>query len=244
VAEPTAQLTAKPAAQLTAVDLDAPLVRQVGGLREGYDAWVHRSIRPGRSLRMFEGAFMEAMSHIPWWLVLVVWVPIGASLVAVSVAWGGLTVGAALARVALGALLWTLFEYVLHRFVFHWQPTTAVGRRFHFVSHGIHHLDPWDPTRLVFPPLAGLVVAILIFGLIWLATPLASALAVMAGVLAGYITYDMTHYFTHHGKPRSRWGKFLKAYHLAHHHKHWDRMFGVSQPLWDVVFRTGRPRAP
>ena len=67
-------------------------------------------------------------------------------------------------------------------------------------------------------------------------------MASMAGLLAGYVTYDMTHYYTHHAKPKSRWGKFLKAYHLAHHHKHWMAMYGVSQPLWDIVFRTGRPK--
>ena len=44
-----------------------------------------------------------------------------------------------------------------------------------------------------------------------------------------------------YARPRTRLGKFLKAYHLAHHHKHWTAMFGVSNPLWDVVFRTGRP---
>jgi dihydroceramide fatty acyl 2-hydroxylase len=182
------------------------------------------------------------MSHIPWWLVLVVWIPVSAALLVLSSAWAGLTLAQALARFGIGVALWTLLEYVLHRFVFHWKPRGSLGRRLHFLLHGIHHLDPWDATRLVFPPLAGVVLATPIFLLLWLATPLATALALMSGVLVGYLCYDMTHYFTHHGKPRSRWGKFLKAYHLAHHHKHWDRMFGVSQPLWDFVFRTGRPR--
>ena len=80
-------------------------------------------------------------------------------------------------------------------------------------------------------------------GLFWMVLPSGPAgflrLAAMAGVLAGYLVYDMTHYFVHHGKARGRWGKFLKSYHLAHHHKHQHRMFGVSQPFWDFVFRTG-----
>jgi hypothetical protein len=49
----------------------------------------------------------------------------------------------------------------------------------------------------------------------------------------------MIHYYTHHGRPRSRWGKYLRAYHLSHHHRHQHRLFGVSQPLWDLIFRTG-----
>jgi 4-hydroxysphinganine ceramide fatty acyl 2-hydroxylase len=63
----------------------------------------------------------------------------------------------------------------------------------------------------------------------------------MAGLLTGYIVYDMTHYYTHHARPKTRWGKWLKAWHLAHHHKYWTRMYGVSSPIWDLVFRTGRP---
>ena len=143
----------------------------------------------------------------------------------------------------LGVFLWTLLEYVLHRFVFHFKPRSGLGRRVHFLAHGIHHLDPWDKTRLVFPPLLGVAVAVPIFLSIWAFLPLGPAMATMGGLLVGYLGYDMTHYYTHHAKPRSRWGRFVKRYHLAHHHKHWERMFGVSQPLWDVVFRTGEPRS-
>ncbi len=33
-------------------------------------------------------------------------------------------------------------------------------------------------------------------------------------------------------------GRFLRQYHLAHHYAVPDRHFGVSSPLWDLVFRT------
>src|SRR5262245_29837222 len=91
------------------LDLEAPLVPQVGGLGDAYDAWIHRSIRRKTSLRMFRSDLLEAMSHIPWWLVLVVWVPIGAALLVVAVRWGGLDTGAAAASFGVGALGWTLF---------------------------------------------------------------------------------------------------------------------------------------
>jgi dihydroceramide fatty acyl 2-hydroxylase len=224
------------------VDLDAPLVPQVAALGDGYDAWVHRSIRPGRSLRLFRSDFMESLSHMTWRLIVSIWVPIAAGLLLGATLGAGLAVGLALLAWAAGVVLWTLIEYVLHRFVFHWRPRSGWGRTFHFLAHGIHHLDPWDPTRLVFPPAAGLLIGGLIFLALAALLPLGAALATMAGVVSGYLVYDLTHFFTHHGKPRTRWGKFLKAYHLAHHHKHWTRMYGVSQPLWDLVFRTGRPR--
>jgi dihydroceramide fatty acyl 2-hydroxylase len=226
------------------VDLRAALLPQVGALGEAYESWVHSPIRPEGSLRIFRSDGLERFTHIPWWLVLVVWVPVVATLHALARGWQGLAGGEALAYAALGLFLWTLAEYLLHRFVFHHRFRSGLGRQFHFLAHGIHHLDPWDRTRLVFPPLAGMVVAAVLFVPIWAALPLGAALATMSGLLLGYIVYDMTHYYTHHGKPTTRWGKFLKAYHLSHHHKHADRMWGVSQPLWDVVFRTGRPREP
>jgi sterol desaturase/sphingolipid hydroxylase (fatty acid hydroxylase superfamily) len=169
---------------------------------------------------------------------------VAGALLLLSVLGGGLGWGPALGAALGGFAGWTLLEYALHRFVFHWVPQGPLGRQIHFLIHGIHHLDPWDATRLVFPPLAGLIVATPIFGLLWLAFPLATAAAAMAGLLTGYIVYDMTHYHVHHRKCRTRWGKYLKAYHLAHHHKHWNAMFGVSSPLWDVVFRTGKPAEP
>jgi dihydroceramide fatty acyl 2-hydroxylase len=240
-AVPVAKRPGAPAGPL--VRLDEPIVPQVRDLGDAYDAWVHRSIKPGGSLRMFRGGFMESLSHIPWWLPLAVWAPVVVALAVLMVAWQGLPPGRAALAWGGGFFGWTLMEYVLHRFLFHWKPKGPFGRQFHFVSHGIHHLDPWDATRLVFPPLGTLVVILPIFGLLWLAFPLGVALGIVSGLLAGYLLYDMTHYHVHHRKPRTRWGKFLKAWHLEHHHRHPNAMWGVSSPLWDLVFRTGRPRS-
>ncbi len=208
---------------------------------KGAGADVRQPPKWSSSLRIFRSGALELMSHVSWWLVLVVWVPIVIALFLGAVLWLELPPARAAMWGGIGLLLWTLTEYVLHRFVFHYKPRSAFGRKFHFLVHGIHHLDPWDGTRLVFPPLAGLAVAAGLYGLFRIFLPTPESMAGMGGLLIGYMVYDLTHYYTHHAKPRSRWGKFLKAYHLAHHHKHWERMFGVSQPLWDIVFRTGRP---
>jgi sterol desaturase/sphingolipid hydroxylase (fatty acid hydroxylase superfamily) len=238
------------------VDLRAALLPQLAGLEDRYDAWVHDSVPPNTatklrgdstekwagSLRVFKSDWLEVMSHIPWQLVLIVWVPIVVALFAGARFGYDLALGPALAWCALGAFVWTLVEYSLHRWIFHYKPRSQFGRKFHFLAHGIHHLDPWDGTRLVFPPLPGLMIAGLIFLAMRLALPMPAALACMSGLLIGYIAYDMTHYYTHHARPKSRWGKFLKRYHLAHHHKAWEAMYGVSQPLWDIVFRTTEPR--
>ena len=59
-----------------------------------------------------------------------------------------------------------------------------------------------------------------------------------AGFITGYLIYDMTHYATHHWAMRSGYLKFVKRYHMQHHYKTPDRRFGVSSPLWDMVFGT------
>jgi sterol desaturase/sphingolipid hydroxylase (fatty acid hydroxylase superfamily) len=222
------------------IDLEAPLLPQVPSLGEGYEAWVHRSLKRDRSLRIFRNGVLESFTHISWWMVLVVWVPLLAGLLYAATEVLGLSWPAVGWRFAAGILLWTLIEYGLHRYVFHHRFRSNRGHQLHFLLHGVHHLDPWDRTRLVFPPLAGLIVAALIFGALRLAMALPDATAVMAGTIAGYIVYDMAHYYTHHAKPASRVGKFLKRYHLEHHHREPGRMFGVSTPLWDLLFRSGR----
>ncbi|MDF2696779.1 MAG: Fatty acid hydroxylase, partial [Labilithrix sp.] len=46
------------------------------------------------------------------------------------------------------------------------------------------------------------------------------------------------HYALHHFKQTTRIGKFVKRHHMLHHHADHDGGFGVSSPLWDVVFGT------
>jgi sterol desaturase/sphingolipid hydroxylase (fatty acid hydroxylase superfamily) len=61
---------------------------------------------------------------------------------------------------------------------------------------------------------------------------------IFAGFIFGYICYDSIHYATHHLPMKGKVGKFLKTYHLRHHFADDQTAFGVSNPLWDYVFRT------
>ena len=62
--------------------------------------------------------------------------------------------------------------------------------------------------------------------------------ALYAGIAAGYLIYDMLHYSTHHFKIKWRVWQFLRRHHMRHHAQTPDLRFGVSSPLWDIVFRT------
>jgi sterol desaturase/sphingolipid hydroxylase (fatty acid hydroxylase superfamily) len=65
-----------------------------------------------------------------------------------------------------------------------------------------------------------------------------AANGVFAGFIHGYLAYDLLHYFIHRGRMPGRLGRFLRQHHMAHHYSKPERNFGVSSPLWDVVFRT------
>lgn len=60
--------------------------------------------------------------------------------------------------------------------------------------------------------------------------------------MIGYILYDITHYFLHFldtKKNQMRWFQSLQQYHNQHHYGGEHAGFGVSSPLWDIVFRSG-----
>src|SRR5256884_8834988 len=92
----------------------------------------------------------------------------------------------------LGVLLWTLIEYLIHRYIFHYQPKTRWGKQLHFVIHGVHHDYPNDARRLVMPPSISIPLAVLFYVLFLLVFGrLASG--VFAGLVFGYVCYDMLH---------------------------------------------------
>ena len=63
-----------------------------------------------------------------------------------------------------GYALWTLFEYWLHRIVFHFEPEDGLGARMHWIIHGVHHDHPNDPMRLVMPPAVSIPLGAGVFG--------------------------------------------------------------------------------
>jgi hypothetical protein len=139
---------------------------------------------------------------------------------------------------ALGVFAWTLLEYGLHRYIFHFKPNpdSELQKEASFLIHGIHHDYPWDRDRLVMPPtVTALIAAGVWFGFRWLG---AAEHAWMAGMVGGYIWYDLTHYYLHHAAPTTAFGKWLRRYHLVHHFQTPDIRYGITTPLWDMVFRT------
>ncbi|MCX6140105.1 MAG: sterol desaturase family protein [Candidatus Kapabacteria bacterium] len=187
------------------------------------------------TIPLFKNPVLEFFSHIHPVTPIVVFVPVIIWTAVISV--GVVSVWASILFFAIGVLAWTLTEYTIHRWAFHVHPTTSLGKKVHFLVHGIHHDYPRDSTRLVMPLLVSVPLAFLFF---WLFKGIASPFhyALYSGFLAGYVAYDSIHYATHHFPMTTRVGRFLKEYHMKHHFIDEHTAYGVSNPMWDYVFNT------
>jgi sterol desaturase/sphingolipid hydroxylase (fatty acid hydroxylase superfamily) len=192
----------------------------------------------GESIRIFKNPILESFTHVHPIVPLVLWVPVILFLFYRGIALKGIGTSEFAILFFFGLILWTFTEYVLHRFVFHWNASSRAGKYFVFLFHGLHHDDPQDPTRLVMPP----VPAILIVSLLWMlfssVFPYKYIDVIMAFFLIGYLCYDYIHYATHHFPMTSPVGKYLRKYHLQHHYSGEKSKYGVSSPLWDYIFGT------
>ena len=136
-------------------------------------------------------------------------------------------------------LIWTLLEYVIHRYVFHYEPKTRVGKFLHFMIHGVHHDYPNDASRLVMPPVISIPLAIF-FVVLFAVTfgRFAPAISAGFGVRLRLLRHDPLRDTSF--RDEARVWLWLKQYHLRHHYKDDHAGYGVSSPLWDYVFRTTR----
>lgn len=135
-----------------------------------------------------------------------------------------------------GALSWSWFEYVLHRFVFHERWLGARLAREHLTHHAkVSWFAPWSAKLALAVPIVGAVV-----GLGWLAVgPTASAAG--CGLVAGWLVYERLHRRLHTHPPRSAYGRWARRHHFHHHFADPRRNHGVTSPVWDLVFGTWSP---
>ncbi len=136
-----------------------------------------------------------------------------------------------------GLIFWTFAEYILHRFAFHIIPESEIGKRITYIIHGNHHHYPRDRQRLFMPPLPSILLASLIFGIIYLFLREWS-FAFFPGFLLGYLLYGTMHYAIHSFNPPFSWMKPLWKNHYLHHYKDDNKGFGVSSTFWDRIFGT------
>jgi sterol desaturase/sphingolipid hydroxylase (fatty acid hydroxylase superfamily) len=141
---------------------------------------------------------------------------------------------------ACGAMLWTLVEYLLHRFVYH---EVAVVREL----HGMHHAHPNDFIGApVWVSIAGFFSILGLLALLW---DVEIACGITSGLIIGYLAYLLMHDAAHRWQlGESSWLRRHRLRHLRHHRNAEPGNFGVTTGFWDVVFGTAivpdRTRGP
>jgi len=140
--------------------------------------------------------------------------------------WEGLAVGC-----ASGVAIWSLLEYLIHRFVLH-------GIVYFAVMHETHHSDP---RALVGAPVWLSLGAICCGALLPLCLLIAvrEACCVTAGLMLGYLWFGLLHHKIHHSHPE--YGTYLwrlKRHHALHHYGRTPCNFGVITSAWDRMFGT------
>ncbi|CAF2290534.1 hypothetical protein YC2023_047124 [Brassica napus] len=211
-------------AQGFTVDLNKPLVFQVGHLGEEYEEWVHQPIVSKEGPRFFKSDFWEFLTLTRWWVVPVIWLPVSLWCISMSVRMG-LSLAEIVPLIALGIFIWTFIEYTLHRFLFHIKTKSYWGNTAHYLLHGCHHKHPMDHLRLVFPPTATLILCFPFWNIVKLFTTPSVTPVLFGGGMLGYVMYDVTHYYLHHAQPTKAVTKNLKKYHLNHHFRIQDKGF-------------------
>ena len=136
-----------------------------------------------------------------------------------------------------GLFFWTFFEYIMHRYVFHFVSDNPRAQRISYVLHGNHHEFPRDRQRLFMPPVPSIIIASIIFLLMY-AIMQKNVFSFFPGFILGYLFYGSMHYAIHAWNPPFKWMKPIWRNHHLHHYKSDEQGFGVSSHFWDKIFRT------
>ena len=196
-------------------------------------------------IRIFKSDLLEFFTHIYPWQIMIVWIPFTCFTVFLTFKQETPVNPYILliSGILLGIILWTLAEYSLHRFLFHFPAKKDFSKRIIFLFHGVHHNQPMCKSRLVMPPVVSIPLAVIFIGIFYLffkvllSAPWWTA-PVTSGFVIGYLYYDLFHYASHHIKLKNKKLLYMRKWHMRHHGSTPDKRFGVSNPFWDKVFRT------
>jgi len=186
---------------------------------------------------LFKNKFLEKLTRTHISIPLIIFTIISTGLMYYGLDNSHLTTVTAPTLFLSGLLAFTLVEYLMHRFLFHLSPKTEKAEKFAYTIHGVHHDYPKDKDRLAMPiPLSiSLTVGFFFLFKLFMGD---LVFGFLPGFLIGYASYLWVHYMVHAFQPPKSFWKILWVHHGIHHYKEPNSAFGVSSPLWDVIFRT------
>jgi 4-hydroxysphinganine ceramide fatty acyl 2-hydroxylase len=190
------------------------------------------------SVRMFKSDWLDLVSRVHFSMPLYLYIPLIMICFYRAIFMFQTNFFVFIGLMILGVFVWTFTEYNLHRFVFHHEPTSKLGKRIHFITHGVHHDYPNDSKRLVMVPAISIPLCVFFYSLFLFILGLRNVDAFFIGYVLGYLFYDISHYALHHANFKGKFWLELKQNHMRHHYVEPDKGFGVSTTFWDLVYRS------
>jgi sterol desaturase/sphingolipid hydroxylase (fatty acid hydroxylase superfamily) len=194
---------------------------------------------PSKSMLLIDTLLkaMTVLSKTPlnYWAEFAVDIPLGAVLIFAGLWSNGLSLITVVLTILLGCFLFSLIEYSFHRWLFHGSvPIMAPG-------HRAHHENPlgYDSLPFFLPAL----ILLSLTGVLVLIMPATYAFLLTGTITLSYVIYGLSHFTIHHHLFHYAFARNWAANHHIHHF-HADTNFGVTTPLWDIVFGTRFRRAP
>jgi sterol desaturase/sphingolipid hydroxylase (fatty acid hydroxylase superfamily) len=147
--------------------------------------------------------------------------------------YNGYSILGMIAVLIIGMGSWTLYEYLMHRFLFHMHP-------WFMEQHDDHHKKP--KAFIGNKPWMTAVATLIIWGVFFLLFGENFSSAYTSGILLGYLIYSGIHVNLHHGDHRTYHRPLARLFrHHAAHHRGGKTNFGVSVDWWDRIFGTYTP---
>ena len=148
---------------------------------------------------------------------------------------------------AAGIPVWTLVEYLFHRYVLHGRFPARRGKIGRYLHdrldplHWEHHERPFDGLHIS-GQLKDLLPLFAIAAPVSLLFPVYTAPALLAGVVQSYVLEEWIHHSVHFYDFRNRYFRYIRRFHRYHHTPAgMEQGFGLTSGLWDILLGTRYP---
>lgn len=147
----------------------------------------------------------------------------------------GMVIASLVSLVLMAALEYLIHRWLLHNQLFYRHPITAkIWRHLHYA----HHMNPTETGGMIGPPQYAIPVMLLVT--LPLGWALGGAPGAFGAAAVGFwlvLAYEYAHGYSHLvTEPKSAYGKMLRHLHMLHHFHNEKGNFGVTSPVFDIVF--------
>lgn len=149
---------------------------------------------------------------------------------------------------AAGIPVWTLVEYLFHRYVLHGHFAAGKGLIRKFLHerldplHWEHHKRPFDGHHIN-GEIKDLLPLFFVAVPVSFIAPVYTLPMLLAGTVQSYVLEEWIHHSCHYYNFRNPYFRYIKRYHFYHHSpKGENEGFGLTNGFWDIIFNTRYPR--